>query len=319
MNARIAAWLASTGDGGTTTLEEFLAGDGSDRGEQVARIGRLLGIAGTTVAVGVVIALIAVVAASRRDHPPLLRTAQLGALLVLVGGIVEVAGRAVIVDESWVTALTDEFTAASMMRIVGGLLGLLGLAAGDDGGWRPDAGSAFGLGGLVAVVVSFGFDGHTVSRGPRAVHLAVDAVHVAAGSAWFGGIVALLVVAVARRRRGEVASIGTLVVRFSPVATLALAAVAVAGVLMTLMILPDRAALTASDWGRLLVLKVAAVVVAVLLGAYQHLRLVPALDGDPDDPSTGRATRTTLAIEAIVLAYVVVITAFLVGASPGGG
>lgn len=314
------ALVTAPPDDGGTSLEEFLAdsGGGTETGEQIERIGHLLSLLGVTLAVGVVVVLIAVVRSARADHRALLRVVQVAGVLVLAGGLVEVAGLAAIGDQSWSDAFDGEFAAASMMRVLAGLMIALGFLESTDGSWRPDSGSAFGLSGLVTGVLSFGFDGHTVTEGIRGVHMTVNAAHVAAAGVWFGGVVALTVVAFLRHRRQETTSIGEMVVRFSPVAAIALITATIAGVLMTLMIVDEPGDVTGTTWGKTLIVKLVAVGFTAAVGGYNHFALVPKLERVADDPSAIHHVRTTLAIEAIeaiVLAYVVVTTAFLVGAS----
>jgi copper transport protein len=136
---------------------------------------------------------------------------------------------------------------------------------------------------------------------------------VAAGSVWFGGIVGLMIVGLLRRRTEH--SAAPLTVRFSSVATLALIAVTVAGVLMSLMITDGFGDYTGTDWGRALIIKTIAVGIAVLLGAYNHFVVVPALELDPDATAMQRRAQMTVSIEAIVLLFVAVATVFLTVAS----
>ncbi|NNE73446.1 MAG: CopD family protein, partial [Acidimicrobiales bacterium] len=165
------------------------------------------------------------------------------------------------------------------------------------------------------LVVSFWFDGHTASEGPRIVHAAVNSVHVVAAAVWAGGVVALLAVVVGRRRGGEATRAAELVVRFSSVAAVALASVVVAGVVMAVFVLDSFGELTSTEWGKLLLLKTAAVGIAALLGAHNHFRLRPRFEAAPDDTRLETELRTNLIVEAVALTFVVVTTAWLVGAA----
>lgn len=236
---------------------------------------------------------------------------------MLVGGAIEVAGTASVLGVGWLDAVTDGSASGAMMRLIGGAMILLGLgddvvpadpdttgadATGGDGSWRWAAGatSAFGIVGAGIGVVSFAFDGHTASEGPRIMHAVVNAVHVSAAAVWFGGLVAVVVVA---RRRG---AIGPLLVRYSRLATVSLIAVFLAGTTMAVLILDGPSGLTDTEWGRRLLVKVAAVGAAALLGAYHHLRVVPRLSSG--DVALERRTRRTLGIEALVLTVATVMS-----------
>ena len=180
--------------------------------------------------------------------------------------------------------------------------------------WVPSAASAFGLGGLVMAVLSFGFDGHTVTEGPRAVHALVDVVHVTAGSVWFGGLVGVAIVARLRRRTGG--SFAALMIRFSSVATVAVVAAALAGVLMSLMITDGFGDYTGTDWGRILIVKTVLVAVVAGIGGYNHVVVVPGLEFDPDDSSLSARARRTVTVEAALLLLVAAVTVFLTTSSP---
>jgi copper transport protein len=62
-------------------------------------------------------------------------------------------------------------------------------------------------------------------------------------------------------------------------------------------------------------LKTAAVGLAIVGGAYNHFRLLPALDADPESPELLGELRETVTAEAIMLVFVVTVTAWLVAAA----
>ncbi|HEX6286473.1 MAG TPA: CopD family protein, partial [Acidimicrobiia bacterium] len=172
-----------------------------------------------------------------------------------------------------------------------------------------------GVIGAAAAALSLATDGHTVSQGNVALNASLDVVHVLAAGIWVGGIVGLLVLTVRRRRRLEQGSMATTIVRFSSVATLAIVSVAAAGFGMSLLIIDSIADYVTTDWGRLLLLKVALVAIAVGLGAYNHFVAVPALEVDPTDSLVLSKARRTTSAEAAILLVVTLLTVFLTGAS----
>ena len=310
----------------STPLDDFLGDSASsDTGVLLQRIGLFGSLFGVTLTVGLLVFLAVVHRGSRAEVGTILRVVALAGGVTVLGAAVELAGVASIGGLSWWDAVTDETGSAPMVRLLGGLLVVLGLfdhtvpdADGpdvdephDEVRWVPASASAFGLAGAALGVVSFWFDGHTVTRGPRVVHAVVDLAHVTAGSIWFGGIVGLCVVALVRRG----GSIAPLVVRFSSIASAALILVTLAGSLMALMIVDDLADLTGTEWGRLLIVKVAAVGVVALVGGYNHFVVVPALRTAPSSRSMVTRARATIAVEALVLVFVVAMTVFLTGAS----
>jgi copper transport protein len=323
----------------STPLDDFLAGAGTSAaaGLRLERIGLAGSLTGALLAAGLLIFLAVVHRGPTREVGMLIRLAGAAGALVVIGAAVEVAGAARVLEVGWWDALRQ--SSAAMLRLLAGVLVVLGLfqhtasvvdpsAASDadvdvasvragDGDrvvrWVPDAASAFGIAGAAVGLLSFGFDGHTVSQGPRAIHALVDLVHVTAGSVWFGGVVALAVVAV--HRRGTSVPASPLVVRFSSIATVALIAVALAGALMSLMITDGFGDYTGTPWGRILLVKVGAVALAVAVGGYNHFAIVPTMERDPDDRALASRARITLTVEAILLLFVAIATVFLTTAS----
>jgi copper transport protein len=181
--------------------------------------------------------------------------------------------------------------------------------------WQADSASWLAFAGVIAIIVSFWFDGHTVSKGYRPLHALTNSVHLVAGSIWAGGVIAMAVILWRRSRRGRPMRALDLLLRFSPIATVALAAVAAAGMLMAVFVLDSFGELTGTPWGQVLLLKTAAVGLAAMGGAYNHFRLIPSLEAAPDDEEVLAEVRSTITAEAIMLAFVVVVTAWLVAAA----
>lgn len=181
--------------------------------------------------------------------------------------------------------------------------------------WRPDRSSWAAYVGVGFAVASFWFDGHTVTKGFRPLHAVANSVHVVAGSVWVGGVVAMAAMLWIRHREQRPTRALELVVRFSSVAAVALGAVVVAGLVMAVSILDGFGEVTSTQWGQTLLLKSAAAGLAMLAGAYNHFRLMPALERSPNDPAVHDAVRSTVTAEAIMLGFVVVVSAWLVAAA----
>ncbi|MFT4989865.1 MAG: copper transport protein [Acidimicrobiales bacterium] len=183
-----------------------------------------------------------------------------------------------------------------------------------DHAWHPSASPA-ALVGIALVIVSFLFDGHTVSEGPRWLHAVASLVHVVSAATWAGGV-AMLALVIARRQRNNVATRSLqLAVRFSVVATVALVAAAIAGVLLSVVIVDSPSQLWTTSWGQLLLVKVALVAIAAAGGAYNHKIIVPELDRSPDDVAVAHRFRSVVTLEAVALIAVTITTALLIGAS----
>jgi copper transport protein len=167
------------------------------------------------------------------------------------------------------------------------------------------------LAGLAAIAVSYLLDGHSASLGVLA--RTANLVHVVAGGVWLGGVIVLGDLAIQRRRRSVPTRLAESAIRFSRVATVALIAVAAAGSGLLWSILENPGDLPSRAWGRLLLGKIVLVAVAAGIGAFNHYRVVPRLDRDPEQIAT---LSRTLRAESIILVLVAIVTAALVVAAP---
>lgn len=184
----------------------------------------------------------------------------------------------------------------------------------EDKAWRAETGLGAFV-GLAVILVSFLFDGHTVTEGNRTLHAIVNVIHVAAGSVWAGGLLMLAHVVWRRHRRGADTRALQLAVRFSVVAAFALVTAGVAGTILAVIVLDGVSELWSTPWGRLLMGKVTFVAVAAIAGGYNHKVLIPELTTDPDDTHATERFRAAVSVEAVALTLVVTATAFLVGAA----
>lgn len=178
------------------------------------------------------------------------------------------------------------------------------------------------VGGLIALSTT-ALAGHTVTGQPQWLVRLADVVHVVAGAIWVGGLALLAMILRWRRDRGDPIAGARLVARFSLSATVALVLVTAAGVSLAWAEVRTREALLTSDYGRLLILKVALVVAVAAIGAYNHRALVPAIrraaraDGDLDGAARAwhRLSRT-VRVEVVGLVGVLALTGVLVHVAP---
>lgn len=317
----------------------------ADDGSALGRFGRSLTFLGTIFAVGVVAALTWVIRGRRDELTTQLGWVRLAGVAITAGGVVELAALQAVEPTGVAELLGTKAGAAALLKIVGGVAIWSGFHAGagrivaparsvsaavafapttagrpelvgeGQHRWTPTAASAFGLAGLAVALASFWFDGHTVSRGPWALHAAANLVHVGAAAVWGGGVFAMTALAWMRRRAAEPTDLAPMVVRFSPLATVSLVAVIGAGAAMAMMIVDGPGDLVGTSWGRVLLAKVAVVAVAAGMGAYNHFRLRPALESGPDDPDTLSRLRRSLSIESAAFVVIVLLTAWLVASA----
>jgi len=328
------------------SLDEFLLVDNSQPGEGTATTGRVIGFVGATLGLGGLAFVGSVLRGRRSEMNRALGAVRLLGGVIAVGAAIEYVGVSRISADSMLGSLSSSAGAATVLRMLGGVGLLFGLRAAmspvtqasarslsaavieDCGGgveanrsvdsqwrWLPTSASWPALCGAGMIVVSFWFDGHTVSKGVRPLHALVNSVHVVAGAVWVGGVVAMAAVAWSRSRAGRPMRAAEMVVRFSKIATIALASVIVVGLVMAVLVLDSFGEITGTPWGKILLLKTGAVGLAAVGGAYNHFRLVPALDADPDSPELQAELRSTVTAEAIMLVFVVIVTAWLVAAA----
>lgn len=172
-------------------------------------------------------------------------------------------------------------------------------------------GIALGLGALGPSLA-----GHTRAFDPQLPVIATDIVHVAAGSAWFGGAFALALVLPQLAGRRAAAD---LVARFSTLAAGVLVALLATGGLLAWRIVGSWSDLVETTYGRVLLAKVTVVAVVVAIAAWNRFVLLPrsraAVGHDAERSAMwgiGRAVRA----EALLLVGVLALSAVLVDRAP---
>lgn len=282
----------------------------------------------------------------RRDElATLIRAVRWLGVAVLLGASIELVGLSTLLGGLGDT-VNDGAGRAALARLIGGILLVVGFGAvagaaarpptrslsaatvehpksdmasrevaSTAGRWRPAGLDMLGLAGAGLVIVSFAFDGHTLSRGPRQLHAVTSVLHVAGAAAWAGGLIALAVVLWRRHHDGVAPHALEMVVRFSVLAMAALAVTGIAGVVMALFIDNDVLGYAGTDWGRLMILKLVLVGSAVVLGAYNHFRVLPGLTAEPNNQAVVATTRRTVSTEAALVLAAAIVTALLVAAS----
>lgn len=143
----------------------------------------------------------------------------------------------------------------------------------------------------------------------RAVSVTLDALHLAMGAVWIGGVVAFLHVVWGRDAR----QIGELVHRFSPLAITSVLLLLATGVYASLRHIPRVSALWEDWYGRLVVAKVALLGVLVLFGAFNQRVLGPRLR---DGAASPRFFRRVLQAEAFVMVAVLAAAGVLASTPP---
>lgn len=189
----------------------------------------------------------------------------------------------------------------------------LGLAIGGDTVRRRWV-AAVGVG---LAVVAPSLVGHPRAYAPAVVWIASDVVHLTAGAVWLGGLVGLVLTL--RRLAGRERPAAEALTRFSTVAAGVLVVLAATGTLLAWRILGSWVNLWESSFGRLLLVKLAAVLVVVSIAAWNRFRMLPRVvraAGFGDRRRAAAGVARTVAAEAAVVLVVLGVTGFLVNTSP---
>lgn len=335
-----------------TNLTRALRNPSTTPYSAVATFGRIVLFASILLAIGAIALAYVVARASGREAAWLLLTARRSSLLIAIGSFVALLADAGLhagpgIPWPWrVGAWFDTIgTAAgfSYLLILGAAAVILraprprfvatdtwmkvpvgaGSAPGPDiepsphpyvAGRLDVRGGKWLFAAIALLTIGLAINGHSQSSSPLLIAWAADIVHVLAVGVWGGGLVLLLAI-IARRSRASVPGLVTdAVLRFSLLATIASITAGVSGVLLTVVELPSLGALFTTTFGRILLVKVLVVIAIAAAGAYHHFVLLPRLQADPGIERAS-ATWKTLRFEAVGFAVVVVLSAFLVGAS----
>lgn len=154
-----------------------------------------------------------------------------------------------------------------------------------------------GAGALLAATATLlvpGLSGHAAQTSPRGLSVALDWVHLAAGSLWFGGLIGLIVLwwsfPVARRLAGLMVCVP----RFSNTAFVSVLVLIGSGVGASLIHVPTFSSLWRTSYGQALLVKIGLLVAALLLAQINLLRTRPRLAASRDRPELGTGAAALL-------------------------
>ena len=122
-----------------------------------------------------------------------------------------------------------------------------------------------------------GAAGHAAQTSPRALALALDWLHLAAGSVWIGGLLGLVVLWGSLPPDRRLAGLVVCVPRFSAAALVSVVVLVGSGIGAAIIHLPTLASLWQTSYGKSLLVKVALLVLATPLAAVNLTRTRPRL------------------------------------------
>jgi putative copper export protein len=243
--------------------------------------------------------------ATLRPAPPateyLLRIMRLGAGLTLGACL---AGTLVLIlrlggqfDEPTLSAVfRTNSGAAIVLQVAGSVLLLIPFA--EDAYTRVTR-----VSNAVLAASSFAFSGHAASSG--AVDGLVAFLHVSVAAWWLGSLWLLRY----ECTRGAFSDVTDVLQRFSRIATLAVGALAIAGVLLIMILVDFSRDPWLTPYGRMLAVKLGIAAIVFALAAHNRYRLTPrVLAGDT---AATASLRKTIAVEFALIGAILIVTAFL--------
>jgi copper transport protein len=175
------------------------------------------------------------------------------------------------------------------------------------------------LGALLAggaALLAPGAAGHAAQTAPRALSIALDWMHLVAGSVWLGGLIGLLVLWWSTARERRTAVLAVVVPRFSNVAFVSVLALIGSGTAAALLHLPTLASLWNTSYGKTILVKIALLATAMLVASVNLLRTKPALEAAEPRPAAARQLRSLVGVEVVLVAATVFAAAVLSSLPP---
>jgi putative copper export protein/mono/diheme cytochrome c family protein len=143
------------------------------------------------------------------------------------------------------------------------------------------------------------------------VLLVSEALHLLAAGAWLGGLLPLFLLVGSLPPRAASAACQS----FTPVGLCAVLLIACTAVVQTLQLIGGIGGLFGTEYGRTALLKLGLFLALLVLAAVNRFVLTDRLRGDTQ-AITGRLLRTSLAIETVLGALVILVAAFLASGTP---
>jgi putative copper resistance protein D len=211
------------------------------------------------------------------------------AIAALLSGLVWFAGVAATMAGGFTDALAPDLLAAVTFHTrfgqlwIGRLLVLVAILALHLGG-RASRGRDGALvllsAGFAASLVGVGHGMTGAGHGPvvARIHLVADMLHLLSAAGWIGGLFFLgRLLHAATRGDRQIEAVRTALRRFSRMGYWAVALVLVSGCINALVLVPRPASLIGSDYGRVLLLKLALVLAMVAIALVNRVRLTPPI------------------------------------------
>jgi copper transport protein len=171
-----------------------------------------------------------------------------------------------------------------------------------------------------AVLVVPALSGHAAQTPPRGLSVALDWLHLAAGSIWIGGLIGLLVIWATLGNERRLEGLAIVVPRFSRVAFVSVMLLIASGIWASVLHLPTLSSLWQTSYGKTILVKAALLAAAMLLAAVNLSRTKPRLSAVEAQPeaATGAAKllRVLVSGEVLLVATAIFAAAILSSLPP---
>lgn len=216
----------------------------------------------------------------------------------------------------WYDVLATRFGQAALVRIAGAGLLLVGVSLVLPKRLRDVLCSAAAAATVLGVVLA----NHATTGRWVGVAIASDLLHVAATCAWAGGLVALVAWILVPASTEEVASASLPAVRrFSTLATVSVVLLVATGTVQAIRQVGGPTALTTTDYGRTLIVKICVVALLASTALASRLVLRRWSRAEPDDeaaPEARSLLRRFVGVEVLLLAGVLAASTLLSNTVP---
>ncbi|HEX6389268.1 MAG TPA: copper resistance protein CopC [Solirubrobacteraceae bacterium] len=286
--------VGKPGAGSSRTIDELIGGGGTSSGATaVQRVANALQYLATALAVGFLVFVLLCWRAglqAPRARRLLLGATALGVVASVAGILAQAdagGGVGFVLD----TRFGEVWGARTLVWLAFGAAAM----AATRGGSRRSAALLAAPATLLTVAPAL--EGHSTTIGSAPLLIALDVLHVLAMSAWLGGLVALLFVVTGDR--------APVLARFSWLALVAVATLAVTGTVAAISLLTALDQLWDTGYGRELLAKIALLAVLIGLGFLNRRRL-----------AGGRTVRDVIRAEVVLILTVLGISGVLVDGVP---
>jgi copper transport protein len=167
-----------------------------------------------------------------------------------------------------------------------------------------------------AVLLVPGAAGHAAQTAPRPLSLALDWLHLLAGSLWVGGLVGLLVLWRSLPTGRRLAGLVICVPRFSNLAFTSVIVLFGTGVGASVLHLPTLASLWQTSYGQAIIVKASLLGCAILVASGNLLKTVPALSRPAPPMSAAILLRRLVSVEVLLVAAAIAVAAVLSSLPP---